>query len=114
MSGTPSIDAIQQRAGEAAFGGPLITNVHRGLIAEAIVAAALEPEWKWCAADYSAWDFERPDGLRLEVKQSAARQSWALNDKPSVCSFDIAERSSRWEGPTLITEAGRYANVYVH
>ena len=98
---------------EAAFGKPLVTNVLRGQIAEAIVALALEPEWDWCSADYSGWDFERGDGLRLEVKQSAARQSWGTS-KPSKAIFDVAARTGHWEGGTeWIAKVGRPAHLYV-
>lgn len=100
------------KVSQAAFGNPLVTNVLRGQVAEAIVALALEPEWRWCGADYSAWDFERPDGLRLEVKQSAARQSWGTAG-PSKATFDIAARIGRFEGTTWIAEAGRPAHLYV-
>lgn len=110
---TPTVDDIQAKVSQSAFGRPLITNVLRGHVVEAIVALALEPEWSWCAEDYSSWDFERADGFRLEVKQSAARQSWATSDKPSACSFDIAERKGRWEGQVWIEEPGRAAQVYV-
>jgi len=82
-------------------------------VVEAIVACALEPKWSWCAEDYSGWDFERADGMRLEVKQSAARQSWATSDKPSACSFDIAMRKGRWEGPRWIDQVGRAAHIYI-
>lgn len=92
MTNTPTAADIQRKVADAAFGRPLITNVLRGQVVEAIVACALEPEWHWCAADYSSWDFDRADGFRVEIKQSAARQSWATSDKPSSCSFDIAER----------------------
>lgn len=109
----PSIADIQDKVAQSAFGRPLITNVLRGQVVEAIVASALEPEWTWCSADYSSWDFERADGCRLEVKQSAARQSWATSDKPTACSFDIAKRKGRWEGTTWIDEAGRAAHIYV-
>lgn len=113
MQGTPSVSDVQQKVAEAVFGRPLVTNVLRGHVVEAMIALALEPEWKWCAEDYSSWDFERGDGLRLEVKQSAARQSWAVTDKPSACSFDIAERKGRWEGATWIDDVGRSAQLYV-
>ena len=82
-------------------------------MAEAIVALALEPEWDWCSADYAGWDFERRDGLRLEVKQSAAMQSWS-NRKPSKAVFDVAARTGYWEGGTeWIAKAGRPAHLYV-
>lgn len=102
------------RASDAAFGKPLVTNVLRGLIVEAMIANALEPKWTWCAADYSSWDFERPDGVRLEVKQSSYRQTWAPPAHGKVSpGFDIRERTGRWEGAVFINEAGRAANLYV-
>lgn len=108
-----TIADIQRKVADAAFGRPLVTNVLRGHVAEAIIACALEPEWRWCAEDYSSWDFERADGLRLEVKQSAARQTWSTNNIPSPASFDIAERKGRWEGPVWVADPGRAAHVYV-
>ena len=113
MIDAPAIADIPRKVSEAVFGRPLVTNVLRGQVVEAIVACALEPEWTWCAEDYSSWDFERADGLRLEVKQSAARQSWATSDKPSTCSFDIAVRKGRWEGSSWIDEVGRAAHIYI-
>ena len=105
---------IAARAAEVSFGKPLITNVNRGLIAELIVEAALAPGWRWCSADYAAHDFEHADGTRLEVKQSAARQSWAApSNGPSKASFDIAARTGRWEGAVWIEEHGRRAQIYV-
>jgi hypothetical protein len=111
----PSIADIERKAAQAAFARPLITNVHRGLLAEAIVASALEPDWRWCSEDYSSWDFENHEGIRLEVKQSAARQTWTpVNGKPSACSFDIAMRTGRWEnGIEWIEAPGRSAHLYV-
>lgn len=102
---------------EATFGAPLINNVLRGHLAEAIIALALEPEWEWCSGDYSSWDFQSCSrGTRLEVKQSAAKQSWELHpdSKPSAPRFDIAERSGRWETDgKFVTEVGRAAQIYI-
>ena len=109
-----SVDEVVARVSNAAFGHPLVTNVLRGQVVEAIVAMALEPEWIWCAGDYGSWDFERPDGLRLEVKQSAARQSWAapVHGRTNP-SFDIKARTGRWERETFVNEPGRAAQIYV-
>jgi hypothetical protein len=104
-------DAIAAIAGNAIFGKPLVTNVYRSVLTEAIVAAAL-PEWKWCSEDYAAYDFIHPDGTRLEVKQSAVRQSWAA-DKPSRLQWDIAARKGYWQGNTWVKEVGRNTDVYV-
>lgn len=98
----------------AAFGNRLITNSYRGLVAEAMVASVLSPNWTWCSADYAGWDFERSDGVRLEVKQSAARQTWKRSDgKPSICSFDIRTRKGRYEGAEWFNDPGRNADLYV-
>ena len=97
---------------DAAFGKPLITNVLRAQIVEAMVAIALEPEWHWCGADYAPCDFERSDGMRLEVKQSAARQTW-ITAKPSKPIFDIAARTGRNETNGWVEDFGRAAHMYV-
>lgn len=105
---------IERKVAEAVFGKKLITNVLRGHVAEAIVAAALEPTWTWCSADYASCDFERSDGLRLEVKQSASLQTWSTEPpKRITASFDVAERTGYWEGASWIEQRGRYAHVYV-
>ncbi|MFA7586476.1 hypothetical protein ACVENA_19455 [Sphingopyxis sp. 550A] len=101
------------KVSQVAFGKPLVTNVLRGHVAEAIIALALEPEWSLCSADYAGWDFERADGLRLEVKQSAAMQSWSTG-KPSKAIFDVAARTGYWEsGTEWIAKEGRPAHLYV-
>lgn len=54
-----------------------------------------------------------PDGTRLEVKQSALKQSWPT-PTPSSPSWDIKPRTGRWEGGvTWIAEPGRNADIYV-
>ncbi len=105
---------IAAKAAQAAFGHRLITNVHRGLIAEAIVAEALGTCWEWCSADYAPWDFQRADGLKLEVKQAASRQSWhSATDRSSRISFDIRARKGRYDGSQWVAEHRRFAEVYV-
>ena len=79
-----------------------------------MVDEALKPDWMWCAADYHAWDFEHESGTRLELKQSAARQTWGAGQKGySAPRFDIAARKVRWEGSKRIEMPGRYADIYV-
>jgi hypothetical protein len=79
-----------------------------------MIALAIEPEWKWCSADYSSWDFERPDGMRLEVKQSSYLQTWAAPSHGIIkSSFDIAARKGRWEGSAWVDEPGRAPYLYV-
>src|SRR5690606_35488651 len=106
-------DAVLAKASRAAFGAPLVSNILRGHVAEAVIALVLEPEWTWCSADFAGWDFERADGFRLEVKQSASQQSWT-SAKPSSPSFDIATRTGYWEnGATWVPRPGRQAHLYI-
>ena len=103
-------------ATHAAFGRPLVNNVLRAILAEAIVHAALGDGggWEWCSADWAECDFRHSDGTRLEVKQSAALQSWHQEGaKPSRPSFDIAERTGFYRGSEWTAAPGRNADIYV-
>jgi len=114
MSAHPSVEQIVNRASTELFSRKLLTNIHRAVVVEAIVAAALEPEWEWCSADYASCDFRR-GSARLEVKQSASLQSWnAKTLKPSRCAFDSAERTGEWEdGIKWKPGQGRNADIYL-
>jgi hypothetical protein len=108
------IQDVVTKASDAAFGKPLVTNVLRGQVVEAIAALALEPDWKWCSANFASWDFQREDGLRLEVKQSAFRQSWGTPATTKISpSFDVKARTGRWEGTKFVEESGRAADIYI-
>lgn len=111
----PDRQTILRQAAKAAFDQPRINNVFRSVVVEAIVDAALGDGWRWCSGDWAAFDFQHRDRTRLEVKQSAARQSWARpGDKPSSCSFDIASRKGYWEeGVRWVPFIGRNADIYV-
>ena len=104
-------DALRQRLFDALVGKPLVGNAFRGTLVEAIIAQALEPEWRWCADGWGSFDFEGPKGMGLEVKQSAARQNWHGNEsRPCTPRFDIAERTGFWDEQSRWTKrAGRAA-----
>jgi hypothetical protein len=104
---------LERRILESLLGKPLVMNAFRGTLVEAMLAQVLEPEWRWCAADWASHDFENSAGVRLEVKQSSALQSWHEDGfPPNRGRFDIAPRKIRWEGARRIEEAGRHASVY--
>jgi hypothetical protein len=110
----PSVGTIEQAASKAAFGAPLVQNNLRGLVAEIIVGCALEPDWRRSSGDWSGWDFEhKTDKTRLEVKQSAFRQTW----DPPKCTpkprFDIAARDGYLKGVAWTAQKGRNAHIYV-
>lgn len=98
----------------------LINNVERGHYVESMMALALGEQWRPTAVlrGWAPWDFERRDGARLEVKQSAALQPWSVyDDAPPLrsASFDIAFRKEVWTkgGDFAPYEPGRPADVYV-
>jgi len=81
---------------------------------------ALEPEWEHCGGDWAAFDLVHcATGLRMQVKQSAARQSWhgpnfnSDTAPPPRPRFSIAAKTGRWEGATWIAEPGRNADLFV-
>lgn len=111
----PPAEAVVERITRRLFGSPIVRNSIRGEIVEEIVAMALEPDWELCAGDWAAFDLRhRLTGARMQVKQSAARQSWygdvVRSAKPR---FSIAEKTGRWEGDAWIGEPGRNADVFV-
>jgi hypothetical protein len=92
---TPGPDDIRTRVSAHAFGNPVIQNDFRGIVAEAIVESALGPTWRWRSGDWLGWDFEHVDSnIRLEVKQSAARQTWAAPQRPARPIFGYP--NSQW------------------
>jgi hypothetical protein len=109
----PTVDEIRAKLCAAAFGDRLISNIYRGLVAEIIVGAAIGSDWKICSGDWRGWDFEHPCGLRLEVKQSAARQTWTGTRKATVPIFDIRVRTGYFDGADWVPDLRRFAHIYV-
>ncbi|WSH64901.1 hypothetical protein U8Q05_25780 [Rhizobium ruizarguesonis] len=109
-----SREEIIEAAANAMFGNTLVNNVHRAILVEALVSRALNADWTWVSKDWAWCDFIHQGGTRLEVKQSAARQTWHKDgDPPSKSSFDIAARQGAWEGSKWIPGNGRNAEIYV-
>ena len=109
-------DRILSKIIEDKFDKAIMNNVHRGDYLECMVAFALEPDWHltW---DWAPWDCEHTSGARLQIKQSAARQSW---DRQEVSqrrhpSFDISYKKGYWpkDGSRWIESPGRLADIYV-
>lgn len=80
-----------------------------------MVAQALEPDWALCADDWGACDLKQVGGpLRIQVKQSTARQSWHNdNSQSSRPSFSIKYKTGRHEGLAWVTERSRNAEIFV-
>lgn len=112
---------IIQKLVDTVYDDPLITSVDRGHYVESMIALVLDKQWRATAVErsWAPWDFEREDdGARLEVKQSAALQTWLVySDAPRErsASFDIALRKEvRSKGGDFAPDCpGRPADVYI-
>jgi hypothetical protein len=107
---------VINRLSQRLFGSPILRNDVRGEAVEEIVGMALEPQWKLCSGDWAAYDlihFTR--GIRVQVKQSAARQTWHKGEcPPPKPRFSIAEKTGRWEGgDKWIAQRSRNADIFV-
>ncbi len=94
----------------------VMNNVHRSEYAEAIVVLALRESGWIRMKPWNGWDCEHESGLRLEVKQSAAAQTWGGGEKRRFPRFDIAPRKGFWEADenwVPLSEPGRLADIYV-
>ena len=97
------------------YGDPIVRNDLRGELVEEIVAMALQPEWEPCGTDWGSCDLRHSkSGLRIQVKQSAAEQSWGAGIAGrSSPRFSIAAKSGRYEGASWIPGEGRNADIFV-
>ena len=79
-----------------------------------LVSQILGSECKYAGNDWAAWDLERKDGIRVEIKQSAAAQSWG--DSKSASRLSIAAPNGHYPGGkkyVLNTSGERLADLYV-
>lgn len=107
---------VIHRLTERLYGHPIIRNDLRGELVEEIVAAALEPEWRLCSNDWASCDLvHSTQDIRIQVKQSAARQTWHKDfvslSKPS---YSIKEKTGRWKnGDSWVAEPSRNAEIFI-
>ena len=89
---------------------PIMNNVQRGDYVECMIALALGEEWKLTSEDgwdWAAWDCEhRVSGARLEIKQSATRQSWYCETKRSPASH-VRRSSTEGMGLSIFSKMTR-------
>ena len=113
-------EIIVERLVERVYQQPLIENVYRGDYVEYMVALALGQAWR-LTAPWTSWDLEHAaSGARLEVKQSAAQQTWSEQsvaaEHPRRPRFDIAPHCGYYTGggsDWVDTPLQRQADLYV-
>jgi hypothetical protein len=91
----------------------LVANTARGVLAEFIVAKALEARTDKPRKNWGSWDLVSRSGTQVEVKSAAYLQSWAQR-RLSVIQF-VVPKTREWDAATGQTEevARRHATVYV-
>lgn len=97
------------------FERPIMTNIHRADYVEAIVGVALADTGWRRMTPWDSWDFEHTQSkCRLEVKQSAAAQSWGTV-RASPARFDTAPRTGYWneDEQRFIRGTRCHAHIYV-
>jgi hypothetical protein len=115
---------IALRLAARLFDQPLIQNQYRSAFIEAMIEPYLACHgWRHVGDNWAGWDFEHEFGTRLELKQSAAWQTWdplkqaasGLLPKAGPGIFDIAPRTGWFDsaGAVWTKQAGRPAHVYV-
>ena len=91
----------------------LVNNTTRGVLAEYIVAGAVDGSGAGIRDPWATFDITTPTGIRIEVKSSSYVQSWP-QDRLSSISFGIPETIA-WnsESGDYEAESRRQAEVYV-
>jgi hypothetical protein len=91
----------------------LLSNAARGIVAEYIVARALDVDFEGVRDEWAAYDLSTKDGIKVEVKSSAFLQSW-YQERLSRVSF-VVPRTRAWDPSTSAMDElpVRQADVYV-
>jgi len=105
------LDLIE-RLGHRLFGEPLVMNVYRGELVEEICLMGLEPDWRHVGGDYGHCDLVHAQtGLEMQIKQSAALQSWGLSK--TAPRFSIAYKTGKWiDGNNWRKGRSRNADIF--
>jgi hypothetical protein len=91
----------------------LLSNATRGIVAEYLVARALDADPNGVRDEWAAYDLTTKDGTKIEVKSSAYLQSW-YQGKLSRISF-VVPKTRAWDPLTnlLAEQPARKADVYI-
>lgn len=91
----------------------ILSNATRGRFAEFIVATATNIERTQLRDEWSAYDLETPDGIKIEIKSAAYVQSWFQRTLSKI-SFSI-KAAHYWDNLTNKHSdiKKRHADIYV-
>lgn len=91
----------------------LVSNTSRGILAEYIVARAVDVSTTSVRDDWATYDLETDDGTKIEVKSAAYIQSWR---QPSASRISFKINKTRAWNPEIgqyVGERKRHADIYV-
>lgn len=98
----------------------VMDNRERGDYAEELVAQALGNQWEWVGIGWHPWDFEgkvKGKRIRIQVKQSAARQIWQRPDKHSTVFQTVIKKKPTYvekDHPGIeIEDVGRFCEIFI-
>ena len=105
---------IFERIITSLFDQPIMGNIPRSHYAEHMVEIGLGTGFSLTSADWAPWDINHETGAKIEVKQSAATQTWSRGC-PSTGRFDIAPRNGYWTdgGGRWVEKNGRHADIFI-
>lgn len=91
----------------------LLSNATRGILAEFIVATALNIQTDIPRDEWAAWDLTTPEGYKVEVKSSAYLQSWSQRELSKI--FFNVPKTLAWDPISNLQAkvSKRQAQVYV-
>jgi len=101
------------------FDQPVIGNLYRPHYVERMIALALGEGFELVSADWAGWDIQSSGGVRIEIKQSAAWQTWtgrpSLGGRTTIGVYDIAPKTGYWSdgGSQWTAKRGRPADLYI-
>jgi hypothetical protein len=91
----------------------LVSNATRGRLAEFIVANALAISTNNVRDEWSAYDLQTPEGVRVEVKSAAYIQTWYQSSLSKISFRTPKTRAYDPNTNQLDVDAKRQADVYV-
>ncbi|AEF86086.1 conserved hypothetical protein [Treponema primitia ZAS-2] len=89
----------------------LLSNATRGRFAEFIIATAMGIDLSEVRSEWSEYDLETEDGIKIEVKSSAYLQTWDQFDYSKII-FSIKKRGD-WKIKLNKNEFNRPSDIYV-
>lgn len=94
-------------------GSDLMDNTSRGVLAEYLVALALNVDVSGTREGWTAWDLETPEHIRIQVKSAGFLQSWHQKQMSTIVFNVEPKRAWDADSNTSTSEPCRHSDVHV-